>query len=120
VLDFLTLNIDRWGGNNGNVLTLGPGGPLVLLDNAAGFSRGPHRRSLMDGRFFPCQRFRKRTIEALQRLDVTAFGEALARDPLGPFLDAYLLAGLAERRAVVLAHVAALRSRFGDAATLAF
>jgi hypothetical protein len=120
VLDFLTNNIDRWGGGNGNVLTLGAGGPLVMLDNSAGFSRGPHRRSLMDGRFFPCQRFRKRTIDALERFDVAAFGAALARDPLGPFLDAYLLAGLAERRTAVLAHVADLRARFGDAATLAF
>jgi hypothetical protein len=74
----------------------------------------------MDGRFFPCQRFRKRTIEALERFDVAAFGAALARDPLGPFLDAYLLAGLAERRTAVLAHIAHLRARFGDAATLAF
>ena len=120
LLDFLTLNIDRWGGGNGNVLTLGPIGPLVYLDNAAGFSRGPHRRSLMDGRFYPCQRFRKRTIGALERLDVAAFGAQLARDPLGPFLDAYLLAGLAERRAAVLAHVAELRARLGDSAVLAF
>jgi hypothetical protein len=120
LFDFLTLNIDRWGGDNGNVLTLGEGGPLIFLDNAAGFSRGPHRRSLMDARFFICQRFRRRTIEALRTLDVAALGRAMARDPLGPLLDDHLLEGIAVRRRRVLEHVDRLRATHGDAAVLAW
>lgn len=119
VLDFLLMNIDRFGGGNGNILTLGEGGPLIFLDNAAGLSVGPHRRSLPDQRFFPCQRFRKQTIEALERLDVAAFGARLERDPLAPLLTPSLLEGIAERRRAVLEHVAALRAQHGDAAVLA-
>lgn len=120
LLDFLTMNIDRFGGGNGNVLTLGASGPLIFLDNAAGFSEGPHRRSLPDQRFFPCQRFRKATIAALEALDVAAFGRALERDPQAPLLNARLLEGLAERRSAALAHVAQLRQKHGDAAVLAW
>jgi hypothetical protein len=114
------MNIDRFGGDNGNVLTLGAGGPLIFLDNAAGFSEGPHRRNLPDQRFFPCQRFRKATIAALEALDVAAFGRALERDPQAPLLSARLLEGLAERRAAALAHVTELRQKHGDAAVLAW
>ena len=118
VLDFLLMNIDRFGGDNGNVLTLGENGPLIFLDNAAGLSIGPHRRNLPDQRFFPCQRFRKATIDALEKLDVTAFGAQLERDPLSPLLTPQLLEGIAERRKAVLEHVTALRHKHGDAAVL--
>jgi len=118
VFDFLTLNIDRWGGDNGNVLTLGKGGPLIFLDNAAGFAHGKHRTGLMDDRLKPCQRFRRRTVDALRALDVAALGEAMARDPLGPVLDAHLLEGLEVRRRAVLDHVARLRAAHGEAAVL--
>ncbi len=115
LFDFLTLNYDRWGGDNTNVLTRGAGGPLIFLDNGDGFSPGPARRSLLDARLAPLSRFRKRTIDALRALDVNAFGERLNRDPLGPILDAHALAGLETRRQIVLEHVAAQARRFGDA-----
>lgn len=118
VFDFLTLNIDRWGGDNVNVLTLGKGGPLIFLDNAAGFSEGPDRRGLMDDRLAPCQRFRRSTVRALERLDVAALGERMARDPEGPLLSDAMLQGLELRRRAVLEHVAAQRARFGDATWL--
>lgn len=118
VLDFLLMNIDRFGGGNGNILTLGEGGPLIFLDNAAGLSIGPHRRNLPDQRFFPCQRFRKSTIDALEKLDVAAFGDKLERDPLAPLLTPQLLEGIAVRRAAVLEHVTSLRTKHGDAAVL--
>jgi hypothetical protein len=118
LFDFLTLNVDRWGGDNGNVLTLGRGGPLIYLDNAAGFSEGPHRRGLMDDRLKVCQRFRKRTIAALEALDVAALGRRMQRDRLGPLLTRPLLQGLELRRRAALEHVRALRTRFGDAAVL--
>jgi hypothetical protein len=117
-LDFLLMNIDRFGGNNGNILTLGAGGPLIFLDNAAGLSIGPHRRNLPDQRFFPCQRFRKATIDALEKLDVAAFGAQLERDPLAPLLTPQLRQGIAERRKAVLEHVTSLRRKHGDAAVL--
>jgi hypothetical protein len=118
LFDFLTLNIDRWGGGNGNVLLLGHAGPLIFLDNAAGFSPGPPQRGLMDDRLQLCQRFRKRTIAALQALDVGTLGRVMARDPLAPLLTDEQLDGLALRRRVVLEQVTLLRKRFGDDAVL--
>jgi hypothetical protein len=87
---------------------------LISLDNAAGFSPGPPRRGLMDARLEPCQRFRKRTIDALQALSIDALAERLARDPLAPLIGADMLDGIALRRAAVLEHVAALHARHGD------
>jgi len=115
VFDFLTLNIDRWGGDNVNVLTLGKQGPLIYLDNAAGFSEGPDRRGLMDDRLAPCQRFRRSTVRALEALDVRALGARMARDPLAPLLSDAMLDGLETRRRAALEHVAAQRARFGEA-----
>jgi hypothetical protein len=114
ILDFLTLNYDRFGGNNVNVLTRGPGGPLIFLDNGDGFSSGPVRRHLCDERLEPLSRFRRRTIEALRAFDIHAFETRLAREPLAPILDAATLAGLAARRTIVLEHVAAQQRRYGD------
>ncbi len=115
VFDYLTLNYDRWGGDNTNVLTLGKDGPLIFLDNGDAFSAGRARRALLDARLKPLQRFRKRTIDALKALDVTRLGETLAHDAQGPLLDARGIAGLALRRKIVLEHVAAQARRFGDA-----
>jgi hypothetical protein len=115
VFDFLTLNYDRWGGDNTNVLTLGATGPLIFLDNGDGFSVGPARRGLLDARLAPLQRFRKRTVEALEALDVRALGERMAHDALAPILDAHMLQGLELRRRALLEHVAEQARRFGDA-----
>jgi hypothetical protein len=115
VFDFLTLNYDRWGGDNTNVLTLGAGGPLVFLDNGDGFSVGPVRRSLLDARLAPLQRFRRATINALRALDIAKLGRSLSADPLAPILDAHMLQDLGLRRDAVLEHVATQQRRFGDA-----
>jgi hypothetical protein len=115
VFDFLTLNFDRFGGSNANILLLGEGGPLIFLDNGDGFSPGPPRRHVLDTRLAPVSRFRKRTIEALRAFDMRAFSARLAREPLAPILDARALAGLAVRREIVLEHVAAQSKRYGDA-----
>jgi hypothetical protein len=118
LLDFLLLNLDRWGGGNGNVLTVGVGGPLIFLDNAAGLSAGPHRRSLPDKRFFPVQRFRKPTIEALRALDLRALARRLEQDQAAPLLTVQQLEGIGLRRQAALAHVEALCNEHGTDAVL--
>jgi hypothetical protein len=115
VFDFLTLNYDRFGAGNVNLLTLGPGGPLISLDNGAAFSPGPARRSVLDARLLPLAKFRRRTIDALRALDVKALGATLAADPVGPLLDSNMLRGLETRRAAVLEHVAKQEGRYGAA-----
>jgi hypothetical protein len=98
-----------------NVLTLGERGPLIWLDNGDAFSVGPPRRSLLDARLEPLSRFRTRTVQALQALDVDALGERMRADPLGPLLTPSMLRGLEVRRQAVLQHVAAQERRYGKA-----
>lgn len=114
VFDFLTLNIDRWGGDNTNVLTIGAAGPLVFLDNGAAFAHGPPLLRLMQDRLKPLQKFRKSTIDALRALDLDRYKSQLEADPLAPILTDDDLEGLAIRRIAVLDHVAALHKLHGD------
>lgn len=114
VFDFLTLNIDRWGGDNTNVLTLGAAGPLVFLDNGAAFAHGPPLLRLMQDRLTPLQKFRRSTIDALRALDLDRLKASLESDPLAPILTESDFEGLAIRRIAVLDHVAALHKLHGD------
>jgi hypothetical protein len=115
VFDYLVQNVDRWGGGFTNVRTRGPGGPLVFLDNGAGFWPNEQRLPLMEARLRHLQRFRRSTVEALRRFDRARFEARLARDPLAPLLDARQLDGLEARVGAVLEHVGAMRATHGDA-----
>ena len=115
VFDYLTTNVDRWGGSFTNVRTRGAGGPLVYLDNGAGFTAGPTARiPLMDARLEALQRFRRSTVDAIRRLDVARLRERMALDPLAPVLSDRHFEQLEERRRHLLAHVGAMEARFGD------
>ena len=118
VFDYLTQNVDRWGGDFTNLRIRGPGGPLIYLDNGAGFWLGEQRLGLMEARLKALQRFRRSTVEAVRRLDVDAFAERLKTDPLAPVLGQKQLDGLRQRRQAVLDHVDAMVSRFGEEAVL--
>jgi hypothetical protein len=109
-------NVDRWGGDFTNVRTRGAGGPLVYLDNGAGFWLGEQRLGLMEARLQALQRFRRSTIEAIRALDIDAFAKRLASDPLAPVLNEKQLDGLRQRRQAVLDHAEGLVARFGEAA----
>lgn len=118
VFDYLTQNVDRWGGGFTNVRTRGEGGPLIYLDNGAGFWLGEQRLGLMESRLKALQRFRRSTIDSLRELDVDAFAKRLRTDPLAPVLNEKQLGGLRERRQAVLDHVEAMVARFGESAVL--
>jgi hypothetical protein len=118
LFDYLTQNVDRWGGDFTNVRTHGAGGPLIYLDNGAGFWLGEQRLGLMEARLKAVQKFRRSTIEAVRALDVDAFAERLRGDPLAPVLNEKQLDGLRQRRQAVLDHVQSLVARFGEAAVL--
>ena len=81
VFDYLTQNVDRWGGDFTNLRIRGPGGPLIYLDNGAGFWLGEQRLGLMEARLKALQRFRRATVEAVRRLDVDAFALAGGESP---------------------------------------
>ncbi len=118
VFDYLTQNVDRWGGDFTNLRTRGPDGPLIYLDNGAGFWLGEQRLGLMEARLKALQRFRRATIEAVRKLDVDRFAARLRTDPLAPVLNEKQLDGLAQRRDAVLEHVDAMIARFGEAKAL--
>ena len=118
VFDYLTQNVDRWGGDFTNVRTRGTGGPLIYLDNGAGFWLGEQRLGLMEARLRALQKFRRSTIEAVRALDVDAFAVQLQSDPLAPVLNEKQLGGLRQRRQAVLDHVQNLVARFGEGAVL--
>lgn len=118
LFDYLTQNVDRWGGDFTNVRTRAEGGPLIYLDNGAGFWLGEQRLGLMEARLKALQRFRRSTIDALRALDVGAFAKRLEGDPLAPVLNEKQLEGLRQRRQAVLDHVQGLVARFGEAAVL--
>ncbi|HJL20001.1 MAG TPA: hypothetical protein RMH99_30330, partial [Sandaracinaceae bacterium LLY-WYZ-13_1] len=120
VFDYLTHNVDRWGTHNTNVRTVGEGGSLMYLDNAAAFTLRRHRLGIMDRRLAQVQRFRRSTIDAIRALDLETFAERLAEDPHGPLLDEHQLEGLAVRRAHLLGHVDALVDRHGEARVYAW
>jgi hypothetical protein len=115
LLDWLTLNTDRWTG--GQIRRQGSmEGPLVLIDNAAGF--GPNWQN-NTGRVWPAfqlaQRFRAPVVERLRALGDEALDEQLA-----DVLDCDQLQGLRERRDRALAHIAELLGRFGADSVLYF
>jgi hypothetical protein len=118
LFDYFTQNVDRWGGEFTNVRTRGEGGPLIYLDNGAGFWLGEQRLGLMEARLKALQRFRRATIDAVRELDVDAFAKRLEDDPLAPILNEKQLDGLRQRRQAVLDHVDDLVARFGEAAVL--
>jgi hypothetical protein len=120
LFDYLTTNVDRWGGNFQNVRTRGAGGPLIYLDNGAGFTAGPRgaRVPLMDARLHAVQRFQRETLSRLRQLDRTRLERRMAEDPLAPFLTDRHLDDLFERRDHVLDHAAAMESQFDTATWL--
>jgi hypothetical protein len=120
LFDYLTQNVDRWGGDFTNVRSRGAGGPLIYLDNGAGFWLGDQRLGLMEGRLKALQRFRRSTVEAVRKLDIERFSSRLQGDPLAPVLNEKQLDGLAQRRSAVLQHVDAMVARFGEARVLAW
>jgi hypothetical protein len=117
VFDYLIGNLDRWGGGQTNVRTLGPGKPLMFLDNANGFHVQERPSATSEARLSAVQRFRKRTVEAVRVLNVTRLERRMRADPLAPVLSQTQLRQLAERQKRVLAHIADMQRLYGDRAT---
>jgi len=113
LFDYLTSNVDRWGGDNTNIRTYGAGGPLVYLDNGAGF--WPNAQvSLMETRLRMVQRFRRSTIDAVRDFNIDDFRARLSSDPMAPILDENLIQGVVERVQRVIAHAERMQERFGE------
>lgn len=122
--DHLINNIDRWGGGFTNVRTLGPGGPLVFLDQGAAFGPGRQGAGFMRARLESVQRFRRSTVEAIERFDVerlrVALDEEATRVGEDRILDEAQLEALEARRRQLLEHVHATCAALGEEACFPF
>lgn len=116
LFDYLTTNVDRWGGDNTNVRSLGARGPLLFFDNGAGFTPGEPRIPLTDARLEALERFRPSTVERIRRFDMARFRARLGTDPLAPVLTEKQLRHLEIRRERLLEYVAELEAKHGEAA----
>jgi hypothetical protein len=116
VFDYLTRNMDRWGGVNANVLIRGSNGPLVFLDNGAAFEpSGVARPGLMEARLHVVQRFRRGTIASVRAFDVERFKARLATEAVQPVLNAAQIEGLLARRKALLEWVEEMERTHGAA-----
>lgn len=119
VFDHLIHNTDRWSG--GNVLTLGRGGPVVFLDQAAGFN--PWRPDTkMNRRLAATCRFRRATVNAIRarrgRETLSSrLADSLAHDPLAPVLGARAGQDLEARLITLADHMDACEEKLGSAMT---
>ncbi len=119
VFDHLINNTDRWSG--GNVLSLGNGGPLIFLDQAAGFN--PWRgKSQMNKRLTANCRFRKATVTAIRarrgRQDLsTQLTKSLSQDALAPVLSERSVQGVEARLVSLADHIDACEERLGPKMT---
>ncbi len=113
VFDYLISNVDRWGGEFTNVRLAGRGGPLIFLDNGAGFWVN-NRINLMETRLHALQRFNRTTVDAIEAFDLERFRRRLESDPLHPVLNERRIRGVEERRLHVLEHVRDMEQRFGE------
>jgi hypothetical protein len=120
VFDFLIHNGDRWGGNYTNVRTRGVDGPIIYLDNAAGFSRRRARLTTLDLRLLFVERYDATLLRRVRRLDLGALRDRLATEPLAPILDDQQLAHFEERRLAFVEHVDTLAERLGSERVLAW
>ncbi len=113
LFDTLIDNTDRWSG--GNVMSAGPGGPIVFLDNASAFLGFRSRRNFfLERPLAQVCRLRRATVEALRAAGPEApsesrlaarLGRSLALDPGRPLLGEADLAALDLRLGRVLGHI---------------
>jgi hypothetical protein len=116
VLDMLTNNSDRFSG--GNLLTSSDGKILFYMDNTFGFQVEPEGHIRCRQYLFRCEKFSRKLVEALRRLDLPSLRRALESEP-GVLSEAELQSVIA-RRGVTLRYVDGLVAAFGADQVLVF
>jgi len=116
LFDLVQNNSDRFSG--GNLMVSKDQRVLYFMDNAFGFQVEPEGHMRCRAALSRCQKFSKKLIEALRRLEISSLRAALEPDP-GVLSEAELR-GLLARRDVALHHVDALIAQHGAEKVLAF
>lgn len=121
VFDLLTGNWDRYSGANVGIDR--PTSTLVFIDNDGAFFDPPPAQPLaaQTAMLRKTARFSRSLVAALRRLEPVALADAIGEETPGvPLLSASVLAGVAERRKLVIDHIDALINERGETAVLAF
>lgn len=119
--DFVTGNWDRWSG--GNVGIDKASGTLLFVDNDGAFFEVPPKDALERNKklLLGVDRFSRSFVAQLQELDDPALARALGEESPGvPLLSAKALAGVLQRRKLLLQIIEAKRADAGDEALFAF
>jgi hypothetical protein len=116
LFDLLTNNSDRFSG--GNLMTSADGRVLFWMDNTFGFQIEPEGHLRCRTYLFRAQKFSRRMVEALRRLNLPALRQALAPEP-GVLTEAEMQSVIA-RRDVGLRYVDGLIQQFGAERVLVF
>lgn len=120
LFDFLINNPDRWSG--GNARASEDGKILYFMDNTLSFGDKPNGLEKVRKYLFRSQKFSRRLVAAMRRLDERELRATLDRDR-GPFeyllTDAEIAATMA-RRDFAMAYIDDLIARFGESTVLEF
>lgn len=116
LFDMLTNNSDRFSG--GNLMTSKDGRLLFWMDNTFGFQIEPEGHLRCRTYLFRCQKFSKKMVAALRRLDLAGLHEALSPEP--GVLSEPEMQSVVARRDVALRYVDGLIAQFGEDKVLVF
>lgn len=116
VFDLLTNNSDRFSG--GNLMTSKDGRVLFWMDNTFGFQVEPEGHVRCRTYLFRCQKFSKKMVAALRRLDLAGLKEALSPEP--DVLSEPEMQAVISRKDVALRYIDGLIAQFGADKVLVF
>jgi hypothetical protein len=116
IFDLLTNNSDRFSG--GNLMTSSDGRVLYWMDNTFGFQVDPDGHSKCRIYLFRAQKFSRRMVEAVRRLDMASLKEALAHEP--SLLSQAEIDAVLARRDVALKYLDGLVAEYGEDQVLVF
>lgn len=116
IFDLLTNNSDRFSG--GNLMTSKDGKVLFWMDNTFGFQIEPEGHLRCRTYLLRCQKFSKKMIAQLRKLDLATLRRALAPEP-GVLTEPEMQSVIA-RRDVALRYVDGLIAQFGADKVLVF
>ena len=116
LFDLITNNSDRFSG--GNLMTSKDGRILFFMDNAFGFQIEPEGHVRCRQYLSHCQKFSRKMVAALRRLDLPSLRAGLEAEP-GVLSDAEMRSVIA-RRDVALRYVDGLSAQLGADKVLVF
>lgn len=120
LFDFVINNSDRWSG--GNIKSSLDQTVLVFLDNTLAFGNDPNGHSRVRTYLRRSQRFSRKLVERLRRLDEAAFEQAVTTDiePFVLLLEKEEIHAIIRRRDFALRYIDELLAEHGEDAVFAF